>query len=759
MTAHALVLGGCRAEPLGAYLKALGVLRAVARQADPDAVGYWDGSVFVLVSSCSRQELITFFLEKWAPSPVLSPWNKDAGITAAALQGPAKEVAGSSEPRLGAYRDAIAVAQRVLQGTTGAPGVADARRTKRDDAALKQALMVSLRNRLPDEALAWLDVVAATGDRVQYSPLFKSGGNDGRFEFSAQYMEAVLALVGTGARPTAVQAWLEAALFERPAELKVRPVGMLFPGQADVRSSPIGDTSVVNPWDSVLALEGVLLFSAALARRTGTAQPAATFPFMLPSTAVANTAAAAGEQVDGELWAPLWRNPATFQEVQRMLGEGRLEWGGRQSAGPVDAVRAVGALGTDRGITAFGRHVIVQRRGRSRLVQAVGRIEVRERPHIMASAQADAWIGQLRASGGDAGPGARQTLEGYERAVWMAATRGRPEDHLGVLAAVAACEAALGVSPKLKEKARLQPVTSLTADVWWPAVDDHSPELRLAAALASARDRDGSSLRTMLRPQRRDARARLVWREGGAVVEGFGRRPVLDVLADALVARTIARLGDDESARPGGSGGVAGRQGPPPQEPEPEARGVQPAFERYPVTARLGDVAALLGGEIDMGRFETALAALLALEGWETLRPGGQERTVSSPGGVERLPPPAFGVLAPFFFPGEIRLGGTAIALYPEVHWPHLLRAGQLDAVVSEAILRLRMAQREPLVAGTPADAGVMVVGLEARSMAAALLVPIGRRAVMRLLEWVTVASGDDAAPEAEPTTDQGGQP
>lgn len=47
---HVVELTGCTPEPLMNYLKALGVLRLVSEQADPEARGYWRGDRFVLES-------------------------------------------------------------------------------------------------------------------------------------------------------------------------------------------------------------------------------------------------------------------------------------------------------------------------------------------------------------------------------------------------------------------------------------------------------------------------------------------------------------------------------------------------------------------------------------------------------------------------------------------------------------------------------------------------------------------------------------
>ena len=63
MTAkHSHHLAGCRPEPLGSYLKALGVLRLVCEQADSTATGHWRPDGFVLSSVLDDQALASFLL-------------------------------------------------------------------------------------------------------------------------------------------------------------------------------------------------------------------------------------------------------------------------------------------------------------------------------------------------------------------------------------------------------------------------------------------------------------------------------------------------------------------------------------------------------------------------------------------------------------------------------------------------------------------------------------------------------------------------
>ena len=75
-----LELSGCTPEPLMAYLKALGILRLVSEQKDPDARGWWKNDVFCVRSTLDRNALVTFFLEEYKPTPLAAPWNAGSGF-------------------------------------------------------------------------------------------------------------------------------------------------------------------------------------------------------------------------------------------------------------------------------------------------------------------------------------------------------------------------------------------------------------------------------------------------------------------------------------------------------------------------------------------------------------------------------------------------------------------------------------------------------------------------------------------------------
>ena len=100
-TFEPLTLDGCAPTPLASYLKALGILRLISsdanhvsrRAADPKARGWWENERFHLRTR-SRDALCRFFLDDYAPSPIIAPWNGRAGF----LEGDA----GADSSRAGA---------------------------------------------------------------------------------------------------------------------------------------------------------------------------------------------------------------------------------------------------------------------------------------------------------------------------------------------------------------------------------------------------------------------------------------------------------------------------------------------------------------------------------------------------------------------------------------------------------------------------------------------------------------------------------
>lgn len=731
-----LVLAGCRPEPLGSYLKALSVLRLVAEQVDRGARGRWSGAgTFVLSTNLDRAGLVAFFVDHYRPTPLVAPWNSGSGFrtggSSPAAVSALRLIEDSGSPRLRPYRESIAAAREVVRRGEEAGWRETAGKEFWSKNGKKQVLRLC-RALLPDDALAWLDACVVLTEDENWSPLLGgSGGLLGRLELSVNYALRVADVLGLSARrgsPGRLESsrWIDAALFaDKPVPQLHAPVGQFDPGRAG--------GGLVNPWDFVLTLEGTLLFASAAARRFGSASAGrATLPFMVAGTPVGYGTSAEGESPRGELWAPLWHRPTSAAEVARLVSEGRADWAGRQAATGLDFVRAAATLGIDRGVSGFARHIFVERHGQSLLAVPAGQVAVHAVPQVSLLGEVDGWLDRAR-RGRNAPSSIGRGVRAVETAMFTAAQTG-PQGLAArlqeVLVALATLEMAVGRSTGFRGQAGIRPVQRLPARDWLAAVDDGSPELRLAAALAAAQDDDGSSLRRLLRPVTVKA-GRFDWTDRPAPVPGFGVARVVGVLAAAHGRRAVERLAAARSTRAAGSE----------SEGQAPARLVRLAFDRQPIQATAADASRLLEGALDEERLGQLLGGLMLLD-WRWMTPYRWQS-----GSFDDLPvhDAVWPVLLPFFHgrpmrarvaspkPGE-RAGEVTVAeLQAEASWPAELLAGRVADVGRRAVVRLRMAHLDPVVRAPAVDDPAM----RGPRLAAALLCPIPDHQVNRLLSRV----------------------
>jgi CRISPR-associated protein Csx17 len=289
MTLHLHHITGCAPTPLAHYLKALGVLRIVAEQADPDARGWWQDEHFCLLTALDRAAVETFFLERYAPTAVVSPWNRGSGFYG--KTDPALDAIEKSEAsRFAPFRVGIAAARVPLDQIVSADSAVRALkdRTKgrsrmtapqkaaaaalKEDLGFKRELATAekrfeqLKADLFSPLLrtwrgghrAWLDaaVVVLDDGRVSWPALVGTGGAGGRLDFTNNVMlrlGQLFELTSPAGHPTPPSSGLLAsALWALPSnDLTVgSAIGQFLPGSAGGANSttaPDG-ASLVNPW-------------------------------------------------------------------------------------------------------------------------------------------------------------------------------------------------------------------------------------------------------------------------------------------------------------------------------------------------------------------------------------------------------------------------------------------------------------------------------------------------------------------------------
>ena len=580
MNIHLHVLKGCSPTPLASYLKALGILRLLSEQADPQARGWWDGETFCLLSRLSTEELEAFFLERYEPTPLLSPWNKGCGFFKANDPG-LSPLEHSTAPRFKRFRDGAADARKLLDEISQADAAVRAikARTKttakgfqsedqrrllesnetyrgmleelkgqlektdlapekraeceRDIAAImsltreaskaptkpeaeglkasagykrllaaaerrfsaiKATLIPDCRRLWRGPHAEWLSaaVVLDEAGHPEWPSLFGTGGNDGNLDFTNNFMQQLCSLFDVGSEAgtatNSAHELLGDALWTEPANhLTSAAVGQYQPGSAGGANSSTGFASgnLVNPWDFVLMMEGAILFSARATRRLDpNAFSRASAPFAVRPHAAGFATPGFEKAQRGEQWMPLWKQPATLNDIAAMLGEGRVQLDRQPANRPVDVARAISRLGVARGIDAFVRYGYLERNGQSTLAVPLGRVQVRHHPRVYLIDDLAGWMDRVQRRSRDKNAPAR--LVHAERrladAVLAALTHDYTADRWQAILLAAVDIEHLQVAGTAIEAG---PIPALRPD-WVAAVWDASPEVRLALALGSA---------------------------------------------------------------------------------------------------------------------------------------------------------------------------------------------------------------------------------------------------------------------------------
>jgi CRISPR-associated protein Csx17 len=700
------VLPGLRPEPLASYLAGLGLIRVLGEQGDPGATAAWtpDG----LAVTTQVPDIARWLAQEYVPTPVVSPWNGGSGFGAKDVE-PLRRldiIRNHPSPRLENLRAAIKVAESVVSDARAAGWITET------GVAEKDRVVLEFRNRCPDELLPWIDAaIVLAGQNAFFPPILGTGGNDGRLEFSTNFHQQLIDVMGATEKDLArsVMSARDLLTGTQGSPLSDVPIGQFDPGNAGgPGSSRFGAAAALaNPWSYILVVEGSLLFAASAARRNQHAAGRAAMPFTVNPSPDGSASGAVGEESRGEVWAPVWGQEFTIAEIRQLFAEARASWRGRPARRAADFYAATRSLGVARGIGEFVRFGLQRRNGLAFAAVPLDRIDVRERPAVQLAAKVEDWASRV---GGDASTAVAQAWRGFSKAHLEFARDGEPMALARMLAALTTLEMAVGRSRRAKDTVpvRYAPPAGAFLD---ELAKIGSAEMRVAVGIAScatwaSEGRPTRSMRQILLPVDPGG-----WRDA-PVVPGVGTRPLASVLADVLIWRSRTAATEPDAAK---------------------FRGVPTFRSGIPVPA--ADLHALASGRLDDKALDLLLRACLAVNWhkawhqWDYKRPDVPVTTLGL------LHPLAVGLQ-----PGNTR-GEPADeplpALSPE--WATLLAAGQVTKVHREAAARLRQA------GWTAVDAPPALAGADGTRIAAAL-VPrcLHPQAVLRLIAFETTPVSEE---------------
>lgn len=486
---HEVRLDGCRTNPLASYLKALGILRIVGEQVDPAARGWWQSGAFHLSSSLDEDRLAEFLLREYRPTPVLNPWNGGSGFYPGDKKGlgAIDTLSRSTAERFEGLRNAIDFTREFVarRGYDTAPK--DKEKTR---------FLIEFRASADESLLKWIDAAVALGtEGLLFPPLLGSGGNDGRLDFSVNYLDnlAVVFDPASGGPTLEGEGLLRGALFDqRVPGLQKSAIGQYAPGSAGGPNASSGfeGSPNVNPWDLILAIEGTTLFAASAVRRLESSRGSAlAYPFTVRPTGAGagSTALSDGRTARAEIWLPIWTGHCTVSEIERVFAEGRIVLGSRTARDGLDVARAVAMLGVDRGIEALERYAFFKRAGNQYLATSLGRLEVRRRGHaeLIDDLERSHWLDRFRRLASDRHAPARLVSLGrrLEDGLFELARRDDPGPAArDVIEVLGECQSYLGASPQ--SRAQCPPVPLLRRR-WDSTADDRSPEYAIARGIAA----------------------------------------------------------------------------------------------------------------------------------------------------------------------------------------------------------------------------------------------------------------------------------
>jgi CRISPR-associated protein Csx17 len=641
-----LNLDGCAPVPLAHYLKALGILRLVAEQADSQARGWWEGERFRLATSLGHEDLETFFLERYEPTPMFNPWGARSGFYAGSSESSARalliQIEKTTQPRFADFRAASAAVRDVIAAASGGQ--------KPEDGVARDHVIRALRNSLRGTSTLWLDTVVAVigADEIAQPALFGTGGSEGSGGYPSAYMAAIDQCL-------LKRRWdhaLSAVLFGEnllPRRDWDQTLGQFLPGAAAA------------PWDLLLAFEGACVVrSAVTSRVTSASSRWMSSPFFAAPTSYGYASAARmdefalnkGKELPGrgEQWFPLWAAPMLLAEVSQVFTEGRAMTRRGRAVDGWSMARAVTSLGVRRGIDEFVRYGYQQRNNlATHFAVPLGRFRIPDHsPSTLTCLDdLDAWL-----------PGLHRQARAKEAPARLAQAERRLADALfavaqhpdeaerwqAVLLALATVEGvqthgsgfAAGPVPKLQPH-------------WVAAADDGGAAVRLALSFALQQGGFAGEHRNWWNTTRRHWLPLDRRRPGQFARSGAGRQARLQIGPEVVMQ---GRSGLEDAIAL-----VERRLSEASQHGERRVPLIPGSRAAAPPSA----LAALLAGEVDLDRTVGLARALMALDPWAWFKAPVPLRLLAT----DRQPDDAWLVLRLALLPwplkdrrgGEIRIG------------------------------------------------------------------------------------------------------
>lgn len=363
----------------------------------------------------------------------------------------------------------------------------------------KSKIVTKLRDTINERYLEWIDasiLVNAEGKPV-FPPLSGSGGNEGRLDYSSLFI-ASLTKVFVNKTNSSTKLLRNSLFGDLTDKLQESAVGKFDPGKAGgFNQGNEIETKIVkiNPWDIILMMEGILIWSNSIGRRNAVRETKIVTPFTVSYSPYGYESSNVSDfKKSLEIWAPIWNNYAYADELKSLFKEGRVALRGKVVKKGLDFFQAINSLGVDRGITGFLRYCFLVRRGQSYIALPSGLHRVKYSKYVNLIEDLDfvyrTFEQNLKVIQGT-GKTLPQIYESIKRNMYESTydllNNGNPLTAVRLLRAIGRAEMSFSrVRGKYENKGgqKLRPLFGLSTN-WINKSDDKSSEFRIALSLSS----------------------------------------------------------------------------------------------------------------------------------------------------------------------------------------------------------------------------------------------------------------------------------
>ena len=512
-------LDGCNATPIASYCKSLGIFKILNKK-DSTIRAYWKNDKFILVTNLTKKDILNFIINDYTPTPILGPWsyNKYNKVV--------EELKNTDNPKFDSYKNEVTKTNQIISGFFKFNGKNMCEYTiKERNDYLKNNKIDFLnlcRNELSDETVYWLDTAFALhGKRYDCGPILGSGGNDGNYNMSENFLSCLIKLFSNKYHHK-YKEWIELSLFNNITSLKdsdkvLKNITGHNPNHND---SYVSGWSVnnknKNPCDYVLMIEGMMLFAGSISKRQSKNSTSKTsFPFTVSKSHMLGDI---NEDNRGVILSPIWNNYITYKELEYMFTEGRLQFGdGKHTNNDIESDKAITSLGVDISISQFKKTYIQNRKGDAYLYIDGDPINVQFNPNVNLLNDLDVWYNIEKKESNTF----KHIIYEYNNTISQFCNK--KIELIDILPIIGKLERHIALFesdiPPLKLKSN-----------WFESCYDGTSEFRIASSIASIGDKNNMSIRENLEPIQYDKKWKFtkdftsyVWKEEDNLLNNLSR--------------------------------------------------------------------------------------------------------------------------------------------------------------------------------------------------------------------------------------------